>query len=407
MNELLSRDDFRESVLERDSHRCVVCGLSSDTEDLAVHHIIERCLFDGGGYYLDNGATLCPDHHWDAEKTILSCEEIRSKAGILNVVIPQKFAPHNEYDKWGNIIIGDRAIQGSLYDTEQCQKALKGVILPHTFLEWDDISLTNRILKYPRTRHILGSGLQKGDDGDFAGMSELGNKHLVIEEKIDGANTGVSFNSDGEIKLQCRGHFLEGKGDWPEFDQFKVWGSTYQEQLFDLLDIRYIMYGEWMAGFHSVYYDILPHYFMEFDIYDKQTSTYLSTDRRKELIGQSEVPISSVRVIIEGEYDNVESIISNVGLSAFISEEAYGKLNADLTSKNVTEKDVLLSFNTDMLMEGLYVKWEEDGIVKGRYKYVRGNFVQTILDSGQHWKDRPSIANLLKDGCGMFGVKDD
>ena len=29
-------------------------------------------------------------------------------------------------------------------------------------------------------------------------------------------------------------------------------------------------------------------------------------------------------------------------------------------------------------MEGLYLKWEEDGIVKGRFKYVRSGFVQSI-----------------------------
>lgn len=58
-----------------------------------------------------------------------------------------------------------------------------------------------------------------------------------------------------------------------------------------------------------------------------------------------------------------------------------------------------------MLMEGLYIKWEEDGIVKDRYKYVRPNFTQTILDSGQHWKDRIPVSNQMREGASMFEVK--
>ncbi len=261
-----------------------------------------------------------------------------------------------------------------------------------------------KLLKYPRTRHLLGSGLGKDDLNDYATIDELRDKNLVIESKIDGANTGISF-SNCELKLQCRGHFLGLGNDWPEFDQFKVWSSTFKDQLYYMLEDRYIMYGEWMSGLHSVFYDLLPHYFMEFDIYDKQENVFLDTKRRNEMVKNAEVLISQVRVITEGKFDSLESIISNVGLSAFISEKAYQILEEELTKKNVKEKDILLSFNKDRIMEGLYIKWEEDGIVKDRYKYVRPGFVQTILDSGEHWQDRPSISNRLKEGCSMFAIK--
>jgi len=260
-----------------------------------------------------------------------------------------------------------------------------------------------KLIKYPRTRHIIGSGLQQNDDRDYAYIEELKNKFLVIEEKIDGASTGISF-CNYELKLQCRGHFLEGKGDWPEFDQFKRWANTWKEQLFDLLEDRYIVYGEWMAAFHSVYYDLLPHYFIEFDIYDKKNRVFLSTNKRQELINKSEVFVSQVRVLTTGRFESIEDIVSNVGLSSFISKQAYANLEEELTNKNVPEKDILLSFNRDRTMEGLYVKWEEEDVVKDRYKYVRPDFVQTILSSEQHWKDRPSISNRLKKEGAMFGV---
>lgn len=61
--------------------------------------------------------------------------------------------------------------------------------------------------KYPRTRHIRGSRLQKGDfDLSAAPFSELAGRHLVVEEKLDGANTGISFGPGGELRLQSRGH---------------------------------------------------------------------------------------------------------------------------------------------------------------------------------------------------------
>ena len=57
-NILLSRDEFREGVFERDGHKCVVCK----EQGKDAHHILERRLFNDGGYYLDNGATLCEKH---------------------------------------------------------------------------------------------------------------------------------------------------------------------------------------------------------------------------------------------------------------------------------------------------------------------------------------------------------
>jgi len=263
----------------------------------------------------------------------------------------------------------------------------------------------NTLIKYPRTPHLEGSGLASNDsEKDYVSFSELENKFLVIEEKQDGANTAVSF-MEAELKLQCRGHFLGLGNDWPEFDQFKVWANTWSDQLWDILEDKYIMYGEWMSGFHSVFYDLLPHYFMEFDIYDKKKKVFLDTARRGEIVSKAEMVISQVRVITEGKFETLEDIVSHVGLSAFISENAYGILEKELTEKNVQGKDALLKLNKDRLMEGLYIKWEEDGIVKDRYKYVRSGFVQTILDSGEHWQERPKISNRLKEGHSMFEVK--
>lgn len=55
MNILLTREDFKKIVFERDKHKCVVCGQPA----VDAHHIIDRALWTDGGYYLDNGVSLC------------------------------------------------------------------------------------------------------------------------------------------------------------------------------------------------------------------------------------------------------------------------------------------------------------------------------------------------------------
>jgi 5-methylcytosine-specific restriction endonuclease McrA len=67
---LLKREEFKEKVFDRDNNICVNCN------DIAVdaHHIVERKLFEDGGYYLENGVSLCSKCHLLAEQTILSCD---------------------------------------------------------------------------------------------------------------------------------------------------------------------------------------------------------------------------------------------------------------------------------------------------------------------------------------------
>jgi hypothetical protein len=122
-NTLLDRDTFRESVFERDGHRCVICGAPA----VDAHHFLERRLWgETGGYFIDNGASLCAEHHLEAEMTTLSCDDIRSAAGIESLVLPPHFYEDVEYDKWGNQILknGTR-LKGELFDDQSVQKILK------------------------------------------------------------------------------------------------------------------------------------------------------------------------------------------------------------------------------------------------------------------------------------------
>ena len=137
------------------------------------------------------------------------------------------------------------------------------------------------LIKYPRTHHLEGSRLQQGDeDLSQIPFSTIRGKYLVIEEKVDGANCAISFNENKELLLQSRGHYLTGGYRERHFNFLKQWASIHQDELYQVLTTRYIMYGEWLFAKHTVYYDKLPHYFLEFDIYDKEKQIFLSTSSR-------------------------------------------------------------------------------------------------------------------------------
>ncbi len=127
---LLSREQFRNGVFERDNNQCVIC---KDPTDLVAHHIMERRLWSDGGYYISNGASLCEKDHILAEQTVLSCEEIREAAGITVILLPPRLYQDTRYEKWGNIILPDgRRLKGELFFDSSVQKILKsGGVLGH------------------------------------------------------------------------------------------------------------------------------------------------------------------------------------------------------------------------------------------------------------------------------------
>ena len=57
------------------------------------------------------------------------------------------------------------------------------------------------------------------------------------------------------------------------------------------------------------------------------------------------------------------------------------------------------------LSEGLYLKIEDDRQVLARYKFVRRDFVQTILDSGSHHASRPIVPNGLAPGVDIYAER--
>ena len=250
------------------------------------------------------------------------------------------------------------------------------------------------ILKYPRTPHLMGSRLQPGDeDLSQVPFSGIAMKHIVIEEMIDGANPAVSFDDDGTLLLQSRGHYLTGGYREKHYDLFKQWASAHALILREALGSRYIMYGEWMYAKHTIYYDALPHYFMEFDLFDRETSRFLDTPSRRKIT--SGLPVSSIPVLAEGRFRQESDVLRFLGDSLFITPDHLDCLRKTAERMDLDPERILRETDPSRTMEGLYIKVEDGGAVTARVKYVRGSFLQTVEQSQSHWLERPIVPNGL------------
>jgi hypothetical protein len=256
--------------------------------------------------------------------------------------------------------------------------------------------------KYPRTHHLQGSRLQPGDeDSQSVPLAALAGRHLVIEEKLDGGNAGISFDADGRLWLQSRGHFLTGGPREKHFDLFKRWAWTHADALRAALGRRFILYGEWLFAKHTVFYDRLPHYFLEFDVLDSDTGTFLGTPQRRALLNG--MPVMSVPVLRTGPCPELAEVTAFVGPSLYKSPSWRESLRAAAGARGLDPEQTWKETDPSDWMEGLYIKVEEEGRVVERYKFIRASFLTTVLDSGSHWLRRPILPNQLAAGVDLFG----
>ena len=261
------------------------------------------------------------------------------------------------------------------------------------------------IRKFPRTPHLHGSALQPGDDGSdrvtIRGLrATYPDADLITEEKLDGANCGISFSGDLDLMVQSRGHLLMGGAREAQFGPLKAWAAWLEGELLDILEDRYVMYGEWMFARHTLFYDQLPHLFFEFDIYDKREDRFLSTPARRDLLSGSR--IISVPVLSEAWPGSDREINGLIRPSLYRSEGWRDALAEAAERACVDPERALRETGASDLSEGLYLKVERGGKTIARYKMVRDGFVQTILESGTHWHDRPIIRNGLAPGLDIM-----
>ncbi len=261
------------------------------------------------------------------------------------------------------------------------------------------------LYRYPRTPHLEGSRLQAGDEGhDQVPYRSLTGRFVVVEEKLDGGNLGISFNAAGELLLQSRGHYLVGGGRERQFSLVKAWAAAHAGWLLARLEDRYVMYGEVMSKKHSVFYDALPHLFLEFDVLDRASGAFLSTARRRQLLADG--PVMSVPVLYEGTAPaRLRELTRWLQPSLARSARWRDAFEATVAREGLDLAMAWRQCDRSDLSEGLYVKVEDGDRTVGRLKWVRHDFVQAILDAQRHHSEQPWIPNLLLPGVDLYAPR--
>lgn len=219
--------------------------------------------------------------------------------------------------------------------------------------------------KFPRTPHLWWPLHRAPKDDrvlDSTSVRELLSADVVVEEKVDGANLGLSLDEQSEIRVQNRGAWVE-RGAHSQFHPMWAWISQKKSSLTDALQGNRILFGEWCFAVHSVQYDRLPDWFLGFDIYDLDAAKFWSTRRRDEifeLAGVCRVPrLFAGRTTLADLQNMLNSEQSRVGKGS---------------------------------IEGLYIRREGPEWLEARAKLVRPQFLLAIEE---HWSSRPLEHNKL------------
>lgn len=310
--QLLSRDDFRENVFKRDGHKCVICR--NPAQD--AHHIIDRKLFDDGGYYIDNGASLCGPCHVKAETNVIMPTEIRKAANIKNIVLPDDLDPEYTYDKWGKT----------------------------------DAEFYSR--KYGRTYHYPFSPGTTSDDRInnvyWNHVSDI--KTIVHTEKLDGENTCIK-----KLGVFARSHAAPTLHKWADY--LKIKWSVIRHDIGDLE-----IFGENLYAIHSIKYTKLEDHFYVFGVrlHDK----WLSWEETKFYAGLLDFKtVPELLVVNPSDKPTYESQV----LGLVNNPSTFGSI--DNVSKNTCKMEGVVSRNA-----------EEYGVGEFKmnvFKYVRKDHVQT------------------------------
>lgn len=338
----LTREEFRDSVFQRDRGTCVLPGCCKQAVD--AHHILERKLWDDGGYYVDNGVSICEEHHQAAEATLISCTDLRRAAGISRVVLPDHMCSAVSYDKWGNEVLPNgMRLRGELFDDEGARRALAPVL--HLF--------TERV-RYPRTYHLPWSPGATFDDRvmtDPAGA--FGGSEVVVTKKMDGECTTM-------YRDYLHARSVDGASH-PSRDRVRALHGAISHNIPE----GWRFCGENLYAVHSITYEGLPSHFLLFSIWDERNKC-LSWDETAlwaALLGLHVVP-----VLYRGPWDKaIVRLLDDLAESRFGGErEGYVARRVDCFHYGAFRRSVA--------------------------KYVRKNHVTT----DDHWPHKAVAINKLQ-----------
>lgn len=224
----------------------------------------------------------------------------------------------------------------------------------------------NEFFRFPHTPHLtwLGSALPRNDKVlSPVEVQNLLSADVTVEEKLDGANLGVSVENDGQLRFQNRGEYLVPPFNG-QFARLGAWAGQHSFNLVPQLGPNLILFGEWCAARHSVVYDALPDWFVAFDIFDRAARKFWSVQRRNALVRRIGIPV------IPSLYSGPIAL-DDLILLATTRDSQFGKGS----------------------LEGLVVRRDGREWLEQRAKLVRPDFIQAI---GEHWRRRKIEWNRIK-----------
>lgn len=233
------------------------------------------------------------------------------------------------------------------------------------------LSLTEmpNFFRFPQTPHIawLGAGAPRDDKVmSAAQVADLLRGEVAVEEKLDGANLGFSLAPDGSLRAQNRGQYLHQPfgGQFARLpDWLALHGANVQDALLNHGSGDLMLFGEWCAARHSLNYDALPDWLLLFDVYERSTQRFWSSQRRNALA--AEIRLSTVPGVLRGRCTLPEL------------------------------KDVLIQQPSRFrqgVLEGVVIRRESDRWCESRAKLVREDFTQTMEE---HWSRRKLTWNRI------------
>jgi len=209
--------------------------------------------------------------------------------------------------------------------------------------------------RFPHTAHIawLNAGSPRDDKIlNPVEVKELLHGPVVVEEKLDGANLGISIAPDGSLRAQNRGQYLL-QPYIGQFVRLPPWLTQHEASLRSVLTPDLIIFGEWCAAQHSLDYHALPDFFLLFDVYDRSTQKFWSTKRRNALAAS--MGLATVPCLHQGE-TTVNSLKDMVAHKPSLYRKGP--------------------------LEGVVIRRENDQWCEARGKLVRAEFTQAI---DEHW----------------------
>lgn len=142
----------------------------------------------------------------------------------------------------------------------------------------------------------------------YASAFSIG-EHIIVEEKLDGANASITVGEDGTLKAFSRRNELTPQSNLQGFYEFVQ--KLDPTIVSAVLGTRYILFGEWLVKHTIKYPEDKMKQFYVFDVWDTTIEQYIPWEQVKqfaEFIGLKTVPL-----FFDGKFTSWGDVTAFVG----------------------------------------------------------------------------------------------